>query len=178
MKHFWPCVGKAKIGLRGGSFFPVSRHGHKNSLLLQKLYFFVLFSKENNLTQKTTASQTNFDSTDMGSEMLAFRVRAIWNNRFWFGSPLFIKRNILDLLQVNWKSYFELFETYLSNPLLDMFPTSNDNMSMFFEKLRRNAHFDFVILSFIQRFFVFKVFEVLFLFIRLGWFLKEWFAFR
>ena len=39
------------------------------------------------MSQKTTASQTNFDFTNMGSEMLQFRLRAIWNNGFWFGSP-------------------------------------------------------------------------------------------
>ena len=37
--------------------------------------------------KKTTASQTHFGFTNIGSEMHSFTGTAIWNNGFWFGSP-------------------------------------------------------------------------------------------
>ena len=54
-----------------------SHQGHKNSFLLQKLYNFFTFFKNLIFVKKTTASQTNFDFTNMGSEMLRFRLTAI-----------------------------------------------------------------------------------------------------
>ena len=54
-----------------------SHQGHKNFLLLQKLCIFLTFFKNLILSQKTTASQTNFDFTNMESEMLRFRLRPI-----------------------------------------------------------------------------------------------------
>ena len=46
-----------------------------------------ILQKSADTRKKTTTSQTHFGFTNMGSEMLQFRGRAIWNNGFWFGSP-------------------------------------------------------------------------------------------
>ena len=40
-----------------------------------------------NFSEKTSASQTHFGFTNIGSEMHSFRGTAIWNYGFWFGSP-------------------------------------------------------------------------------------------
>ena len=74
-KHFRPHVGKAKMRLRGGSFFRFSK---KFSAVC--LQFF----------KKTTTSQTHFGFTNMGSEMHSFRVVAKINFKFWFGLPCII----------------------------------------------------------------------------------------
>ena len=179
MKHFWPCVGKVNISLIGGSFFQCLVKNTKILYFCRNFTFLYFFQKKNNLTQKKllplkailtlqTWGQKCFVSESEPFEMI------------WFGSPFNHQNWNFWPFAIKLKGLFKIlfFQTYLSNPLLDMFPTCNDNMTMFFRKFRRNAHFDFVILSFIQRSFVFKVFEVLFLFIRLGWFLKEWFAFK
>ena len=61
--------------------------GTKISLLLEKLCISLTFSKNYFLPQKPTASQTHFSFTNMGSEMNTDRATAIWNRKFWFGSP-------------------------------------------------------------------------------------------
>ena len=69
----WPHVGKAKVCLGGGSFFQFLK---KISAVC--LQFF----------KKTTTSQTHFDFTNMGSQMLNFRVMTIWNKKFDLGHPV------------------------------------------------------------------------------------------
>ena len=68
-------VGKAKMRLRGGSFFKFSKIClHFSAVCLQ---FF----------KSIIAYQTHFGFTNIGSEMHSFRDTAIWNNGFLFGSP-------------------------------------------------------------------------------------------
>ena len=43
--------------------------------------------KISQFSQKTSASQTHFGFTNIGSGMPTFRDRAIWKSKFWFGSP-------------------------------------------------------------------------------------------
>ena len=53
-----------------------------------------------NFSKKTTASQTYFGFTNKASEVLSFRVIAIWNSGFWFRSPCNkeIQRRNVDLI--------------------------------------------------------------------------------
>ena len=117
-------TGKAKIGLRGGSFlwqkllFPKSVKKSKFSpkvcnfspwagyelggkwdqnftsrpwnllKLLTNFDIYISHTCKNQLTpKKTTASQTNFDFTNMGLEVLSFRVMTLRKGKFWIGSP-------------------------------------------------------------------------------------------
>ena len=73
--YFWPYVGKAKMRLRAGSVFNFWRFF---------LYFSVVCLQFFNWT---TASQTHFGFTNMGSEVLSFWVMGLKKGQFWFGSP-------------------------------------------------------------------------------------------
>jgi len=78
--HIWPHIGKAKMGLGGGSFFQFSKIClHFSAVCLQ---FF----------KKTTASQTHFGFANMGSEVLSFWVMGLRKGQFWFGSPCSITK--------------------------------------------------------------------------------------
>ena len=70
--HIWPHVGKAKTSFQGGSFF----HFQKNFYIFH--LFLYNFSKK-----KTTAFQTPFRFTNMGSNMHRFSATAI---SFWLFS--------------------------------------------------------------------------------------------
>ena len=48
---------------------------------------YYLHVKISQFSQKTSASQTHFGFTNIGSGMPTFRDRAIWKSKFWFGSP-------------------------------------------------------------------------------------------
>ena len=80
--HFWPYVVKAKMCLRGSSFFQFSEIClHFSAVCLQ---FF----------KKTTASQIHFGFTNMGSEMLSFRVMVIWNEKILIWVTLYFNFGI------------------------------------------------------------------------------------
>ena len=57
---------------------------------------FTIFQK------KITASQTHFAFTNIGSKMDSFRGTAIWNNGFWFGSPV-VERVQFKQSQLQWR---------------------------------------------------------------------------
>ena len=73
-KHFWPYVGKVKMGLRGKQFL---KNCEQTAEKCKQIF-------EN--WKKTATSQTHFGFTNMGSKELIFRVIAIWKGKFWFGS--------------------------------------------------------------------------------------------
>ena len=76
--HIWPHVGKAKMCLRGGSFFRFSKIClHFSAVCLQ---FF----------KKTATSQTHFGLTNIGSNIHRFSATAIWNIHFSNGTPCII----------------------------------------------------------------------------------------
>ena len=51
-------------------------------------------------------SKTHFGFTNMGSEMRIFRVIAIWNSKFWFGSPCMRNFRLPKLFQIQIMSSF------------------------------------------------------------------------
>ena len=59
--------------------------------------------------KKTTASQTHFGFTNMGSEVLSFRVIALRKEQFWLGSPCIL--SYLDnLIRLMWKCRIRNFQ--------------------------------------------------------------------
>ena len=60
-----------------GPWFKSYQVQQKIDFFWKKLFIFLLFSKIYFLPQKTTASQTNFDFTNKGSNMHCFSCRAI-----------------------------------------------------------------------------------------------------
>ena len=67
---------------------PVQIHqGHKNFYTFAETLHYFTFFQNLIFNTKNSASQTNFGFSNMGSDMHSFRATAIWNTRFWFGSP-------------------------------------------------------------------------------------------
>ena len=68
------------------------------------------------MAQKTTASQTNFGFTNMGSNIFGFRNTSIWNKKFRFGSPCIRdnkKANKNHSLIVSVKAYIFSYQLFL-----------------------------------------------------------------
>ena len=89
--------------LRGGGFFQFSKIClHFSAVCLQ---FF----------KKTTASQTHFGFTNMGSEVLSFWVIGLRKGQFWFGSPCswFDEIFIIFFVRVNCSFFVIVVGRYL-----------------------------------------------------------------
>ena len=88
----------------------------------KKLFTFQLFSKNYFLPQKTTASQTNFHFSNMGSNMHCFSCKVIWNKKFRFGSPcktLCSTKILFHLtITVRWNKHWALLRLIMCWPLM------------------------------------------------------------
>ena len=70
----------------------------KISLLLEKLCNFFTFSNYYFLPQKTTASQTHFGFTNIGSNMHHFCATTIWNTKISNETPCSLKTTQLECI--------------------------------------------------------------------------------
>ena len=83
--HLWPYISKCKMCLGGDSFF----FNFRKFVYIFSCLFTIL---QKNCLPLSLKHFLFFGFTKMGSQVLDFRAVAIWNQKFWFGSPC---RNIM-----------------------------------------------------------------------------------